>query len=172
MASRKERADALTRIAIDYLWRNGGLVGTQIGIHGRTADVVSINWHNEIRIIEVKSCRSDFLADWKWWDYLRYSDYFYFAALPDTITVDDLPPGIGLIEPYKHERPIDMWRSSEIVKKPRRLKLIDEVDFDVRHMLLKAFAWQSQHTVHSFCPKCGRNCINVPASRATGARIY
>ena len=46
--------------------------------------------------IEVKSCRTDFLTDRKWRDYLDYADQFYFAVAPD-FPVEMLPEGEGLI---------------------------------------------------------------------------
>ena len=36
-----------------------------------------------ITLVEVKSCRADFVADRKWQEYLAYCDRFYFAVGPD-----------------------------------------------------------------------------------------
>lgn len=49
---------------------------------------------------EIKSCRADFTADKKWQSYVDRVDSFSFVAPPGVISVDELPLGIGLLEPY------------------------------------------------------------------------
>jgi hypothetical protein len=49
-----------------------------------------------ILLVEVKSCRADFVADRKWQEYLAYSDRFYFAVGRD-FPLGFLPPEEGLI---------------------------------------------------------------------------
>jgi len=46
---------------------------------------------------EIKHTRSDFLADTKWHDYLKYCTDFYFVAPPDIIQPEELPTDVGLI---------------------------------------------------------------------------
>ncbi|HYZ27394.1 MAG TPA: MmcB family DNA repair protein [Geminicoccaceae bacterium] len=64
--------------------------------NGRRADLVAIDRAGTIILVEVKSCRADFVADRKWQAYLEYCDRFYFAVGND-FPRDLLPPGEGLI---------------------------------------------------------------------------
>lgn len=64
--------------------------------NGRRADLVAIDRTGDISLVEVKSCRSDFVADRKWHEYLDYCDRFYFAVASD-FPLDLLPAGEGLI---------------------------------------------------------------------------
>lgn len=62
-------------------------------------DVVGIARHTrQVRIYEVKSSRSDFLADTKWERYLAYCTHFAFVAPAGAIFRWELAPQIGLIE--------------------------------------------------------------------------
>ena len=62
-------------------------------------DVIAFNRaHRTSRIVEVKSCRSDFLSDHKWKKYLPFATHFYFAAPQGVIRPEELPPNIGLAE--------------------------------------------------------------------------
>lgn len=63
---------------------------------GRRADLVALGRDGRISIVEVKSCRADFVADRKWPQYLAYCDFFYFAVAPD-FPLAFLPPEEGLI---------------------------------------------------------------------------
>jgi hypothetical protein len=64
--------------------------------NGRRADVAAIDRAGAIVLVEVKSCRADFLADRKWPEYLDYCDRFYFAVASD-FPLAVLPPQEGLI---------------------------------------------------------------------------
>jgi hypothetical protein len=64
--------------------------------NGRRADLVAVDRAAAITIVEVKSCRADFLADRKWQAYLEFCDRFYFAVGRD-FPLALLPPGEGLI---------------------------------------------------------------------------
>jgi hypothetical protein len=64
--------------------------------NGRRADLVAIDRSGAISLIEVKSCRADFVADRKWQEYLAYCDRFYFAVTRD-FPLALLPPDEGLI---------------------------------------------------------------------------
>jgi hypothetical protein len=64
--------------------------------NGRRADLVAIDRSATITIVEVKSCRADFVADRKWQAYPGFCDRFYFAVdrdFPQAL----LPPDEGLI---------------------------------------------------------------------------
>ena len=64
--------------------------------NGRRADVAAIDRSGAISLVEIKSCRTDFLADRKWRAYLEYCDRFYFAVASD-FPLALLPPEQGLI---------------------------------------------------------------------------
>lgn len=55
----------------------------------------------EMRVLEIKSCRSDFISDKKWQKYLPYCTHFAFVAPRGVIKPDELPPRIGLIEVWE-----------------------------------------------------------------------
>jgi hypothetical protein len=64
--------------------------------NGRRADLVALDRAGRITVVEIKSCRADFLGDRKWRDYLGYCDRFYFAVGSD-FPCDLLPTDEGLI---------------------------------------------------------------------------
>jgi hypothetical protein len=48
--------------------------------NGRRADMVAIDGHGLLTIVEIKVSRADLLGDTKWPDYLDYCDFFYWAV--------------------------------------------------------------------------------------------
>jgi hypothetical protein len=64
--------------------------------NGRRADLAAIDRAGAIVLVEIKSCRADFVADRKWREYLDYCDRFYFAVASD-FPHALLPPDEGLI---------------------------------------------------------------------------
>jgi len=64
--------------------------------NGRRADLAAIDRTGSIALVEVKSCRADFVADRKWQEYLDYCDRFYFAVASD-FPLTLLPADEGLI---------------------------------------------------------------------------
>jgi hypothetical protein len=48
--------------------------------NGRRADLAAIDRAGAISLVEIKSCRADFIAGRKWHEYLAYCDRFYFAV--------------------------------------------------------------------------------------------
>ena len=64
--------------------------------NGRRADLAALDRAGTITLVEVKSCRADFVADHKWRAYLDYCDRFYFAVASD-FPLALLPAGEGLI---------------------------------------------------------------------------
>ncbi len=63
---------------------------------GRRMDVCALGRKGEIWCIEVKSSRSDFLSDTKWWEYLDWCDQLFFAV-PEGFPEEILPLEHGLI---------------------------------------------------------------------------
>jgi len=64
--------------------------------NGRRADLAAIDRSGLITIVEIKSCRADFVADRKWYAYLDFCDRFHFAV-GSGFPLDLLPPDEGLI---------------------------------------------------------------------------
>jgi hypothetical protein len=64
--------------------------------NGRRADLVAIDRTGMISLVEIKSCRADFLTDRKWYQYLDFCDRFYFAVASD-FPRHLLPADAGLI---------------------------------------------------------------------------
>lgn len=67
---------------------------------GRRVDFVALkqSYKNpEIVGVEVKSGLDDFRVDEKWEEYCQYFTRFYIACPAETITIDMIPPGVGLL---------------------------------------------------------------------------
>lgn len=47
---------------------------------GRRADLMAIDAHGQITIVEIKVSRADLLGDAKWRDYLQHCDRFFWAV--------------------------------------------------------------------------------------------
>lgn len=60
-------------------------------------DLLNLSWDDSVQIIELKSCREDFLADHKWENYLNYCNKFWFMCPKNVILPEELPKNIGLI---------------------------------------------------------------------------
>jgi hypothetical protein len=63
---------------------------------GRRMDVCAIGRKGEIWCVEVKSSRTDFQSDTKWWEYLDWCDQLFFAV-PEGFPEEILPLDQGLI---------------------------------------------------------------------------
>lgn len=63
---------------------------------GRRMDICALGPRGDIWCIEVKSCRSDFMSDTKWPEYLDWCDRLSFAV-PEGFAEDLLPYEHGLI---------------------------------------------------------------------------
>ena len=48
--------------------------------NGRRVDVIGLARDGAVHVVEIKSCRTDFLTDGKWPDYLGFADFFYFGV--------------------------------------------------------------------------------------------
>ena len=64
--------------------------------NGRRADLLALDRSGQLTLIEIKSCRADFVADRKWRSYLDYCDRFYFAVGAG-FPLELLPEDQGLI---------------------------------------------------------------------------
>jgi hypothetical protein len=63
---------------------------------GRRADLVAVNEHSEIWIVEIKSSVEDLRADHKWQDYRAHCDRLFFAFTQE-LPCEIFPKDTGLI---------------------------------------------------------------------------
>jgi hypothetical protein len=64
--------------------------------NGRRVDVIGLGRDGSVHVVELKSCRADFLTDRKWPEYLDFADHFYFGVAAD-FPLALLPQTEGLI---------------------------------------------------------------------------
>lgn len=99
--------------------RNSSCIFKEVHLtHKLRVDVLHLTWKDEVTIIELKSCKEDFRGDHKWKGYLDYCDYFWFMCPYNAVSVDELPPRVGLI----YVGGDDKNPTFQIVKGIRRLK--------------------------------------------------
>ncbi len=69
--------------------------------NGRRADMMAIDAHGQLTIVEIKVSRADLIGDGKWTDYLDYCDRFYWAVPAALVAILDeerfLPGAAGLL---------------------------------------------------------------------------
>ena len=69
--------------------------------NGRRADLMAVDGHGELTIVEIKVAKSDLLGDGKWQDYLEHCDRFFWAVPPHLAHILEeeryLPSAAGLI---------------------------------------------------------------------------
>src|SRR3954467_13375854 len=69
--------------------------------NGRRADMMAIDPHGALTIVEIKVAKADLVGDGKWLDYLDYCDRFYWAVPPHLASICEaerfLPGEAGLI---------------------------------------------------------------------------
>ena len=104
--------------------------------NGRRADLAAVDRAGRITVVEIKSCRADFLGDRKWQDYLGYCDRFYFAVGSD-FPCDLLPTDEGLIMADRFE--------GAIIREAR----VRPLDAARRKAMLVRFAWASASRLHA-----------------------
>ena len=68
---------------------------------GRRVDVIGLDRHGLVTIVEIKTSLEDFRSDRKWPEYLEYCDRFFFAV-PEGFPQEVLPEDFGLMaaDPY------------------------------------------------------------------------
>jgi hypothetical protein len=76
---------------------------------GRRADVIALNDHGLIWIVEIKSSLEDFRTDQKWPEYRDFCDRLFFA-IPPVMDPDIMPAEAGLMI-------ADNW-GAEIIRQP------------------------------------------------------
>jgi hypothetical protein len=77
-------APAIARGTARFLARLGLSVLHEVTLPGgRRADLLALGADGDFWVVEVKSCRRDFLTDAKWQDYLAFCDRLCFAVDAD-----------------------------------------------------------------------------------------
>ncbi|MCI5047528.1 MAG: DNA repair putative endonuclease MmcB [Aquisalinus sp.] len=126
LASQSLRPDAtlqVTRGARRLLGDMGYAVLTELHLpNARRADIAGLNSKGHLLIVEVKSCREDFMVDTKWPDYANFCDMFFFAVNP-AFPRDILPEDQGLILADQFGAAI-MRQAEEMSLKPARRKAL------------------------------------------------
>ncbi len=94
---------------------------------GRRADLMAIDGHGNIVIVEIKVSRADLLGDCKWNDYLAHCDRFYWAVPAgfDLSPFDDacfLPDRAGLIVADRYDAAIARDAAHVALAAPTRRK--------------------------------------------------
>lgn len=64
--------------------------------NGRRVDVMALDRHGILTVVEVKSSLADYRSDGKWQEYLPWCDAFYFAVAED-FDRSVLPEGVGIM---------------------------------------------------------------------------
>jgi hypothetical protein len=104
-AGKKQTTAELRELALERMRRLGyPFVASEFspGGSGCRFDVIGVGrYTRQVRIYEVKSSRTDYLADSKWERYLPYCTHFAFVAPAGAIQKWELDRDIGLIE-YGH----------------------------------------------------------------------
>jgi hypothetical protein len=137
----------MTEYTMRYLLKKYGFKAKEISPYRDTIrfDIIGINRNKrEIRIIEVKSCRRDFVSDKKWDKYLPYCTHFAFAAPKGVISVAELPQGVGLIE-FWYE---DYGLHGEYTRKCGRFR--EKLDDDKYVSLLEAILMRQMIVIREF----------------------
>lgn len=106
-AGKKQTTAELRSLAVERMRRLGyPHVASEFSPAGSGCrfDVIGLGrYTRQVRIYEVKSSRTDYLADMKWERYLPYCTHFAFVAPAGAIARWELDRDIGLIE-YGHPR--------------------------------------------------------------------
>ncbi|MCI5043773.1 MAG: MmcB family DNA repair protein, partial [Aquisalinus sp.] len=90
--------------------------------NGRRADIAGLNSKGHLLVVEVKSCREDFMVDSKWATYPDYCDMFFFAVSP-AFPQEVLPEREGLILADQFGAAIMRQAEAASVPPARRKKL-------------------------------------------------
>ena len=89
---------------------------------GLRVDVAALGPRGEIRIVECKSSRTDFVADLKWRGYLDWCDRFFWAV-DEAFPTDILPPDAGLIIADAWDAEVQRWPEASPLPGARRKAL-------------------------------------------------
>jgi hypothetical protein len=93
--------------------------------NGRRADLMGVDAHGRIVIVEIKVSRADLLGDGKWTDYLDYCDRFFWAV-PQGFDLEPFeseafrPEVAGLIVADRYDAAITREAALSSVPAPRR----------------------------------------------------
>lgn len=78
--------------------------------NGRRADLMGLDTHGRLTIVEIKVSKADLVGDGKWTDYLDYCDRFFWAVPPALASLCEeprfLPETAGLIVADRYDAAI------------------------------------------------------------------
>ncbi len=141
LASQCLRPDAtlqVTRGTMRLLGDMGYAALTEFHLpNGRRADIAGLNTKGHLLIVEVKSCRQDFIADTKWADYADFCDMYFFAVNP-AFPQEILPEGEGLILADQFGAAIIRKAEEQPLKPARRKALTLSFARQAAHRLARA----------------------------------
>lgn len=89
---------------------------------GLRVDVIALGPKGEIRIIECKSSRADYVSDLKWQNYLPWCDRFFWAV-DAVFPTDILPAEAGLIIADPYDADVQRWPQATPLAAARRRAL-------------------------------------------------
>lgn len=92
-------------------------------VTGRRLDVLALERDGSFTVVEIKSCRRDFLSDGKWQEYLAFADRFYFAVGPG-FPLDLLPAEVGIIVADRFEGHVERPAATCALPAARRRALL------------------------------------------------
>lgn len=103
--TRKEKANALKLAVALKLSHDHAYPFFEVELNNLTrirADVLAIDNHFKVTIVEIKSSKADFKADKKWQKYLAYCNKFYFCADDETLAyireeIEEAYPQVGFM---------------------------------------------------------------------------
>lgn len=120
-------------------------------------DILAINrYHKEIRIIECKSNRADFLADSKWLKYLPFCTHLAFLASSSVLLKQELPQKIGVIRP----RIVALPNGTEKLEwyYERGCQQLHELGMEEYIAVLEGVLWQYRLCI-AHCPPARDGCL-------------
>lgn len=127
MESRKEIAEILYKSAFKFFklfsHRTTSITFREVHLTPELrVDILNISYDEKVVIIELKTCRADFVGDSKWKKYLNYCDRFMFMCPDGVIKPEELPNNIGLVYVYLNKDKKEPF--IKIIRKPQKLKPI------------------------------------------------
>ncbi len=97
-------------------------------------DIMAFGQKGEIWIIECKSSRADFVSDYKWKNYLEWSDRFFWAV-DENFPTEILPVDSGLIIADAYDAAIVKNASINPIATARRKSIVHKFAFKAAERL-------------------------------------
>jgi len=124
----------------------------------------------EIRVIECKASRADFLADTKWERYLPYSTHVAFLGPQEVFSKQELPSDIGIIRPRWVRR--RTWKGDEEKLEwyyERGCQRLHDVVGEEYVAVLEGMLWQYMQCLWR-CPPPRDGCLKMRLKESTNVQ--